>query len=227
MTRIIVSTFAMLLVVTGCASVTETASPTKDSSTKTQGEAAKGNDTTKSDKNSKDDKNGTTDKSSTSGNSGSDQPVHTVTVTRTSSKQKTQGDAASPKSDSAQKATKSVAWGAKNREFRTPSKTVWCRLNEDHTVLCAPKSIKYKIPSKPERCGDVDFGDGITILRSGKGSLACIGDVPYNPKAPVVAAGTTMASPKGNSCVVAKDFVMCSHKGIKKFTYSDSKFLLH
>jgi hypothetical protein len=78
--------------------------------------------------------------------------------------------------------------------FRTPSGNIGCLyaagLAGPAALRCDVRSrLQNPTPTRPPGC-DVDWGDSLSMRRTGRASLTCHGDTVFDPRARVLAYGT-------------------------------------
>jgi Family of unknown function (DUF6636) len=81
--------------------------------------------------------------------------------------------------------------------FRTPSKNIYCAYNSaDSTtpafLRCDIRSHLHPAP-RPHRCVEGVYGESVGMTRTGAAHVLCISDTTYDPRARVLAYGTSWA----------------------------------
>ncbi len=75
--------------------------------------------------------------------------------------------------------------------FKTPSGNIGCLYDSSPSFLrCDIRSGLRPPPPRPGRC-DLDWGDSVSLGRTGRTKLVCHGDTALLPSAPVLAHGKT------------------------------------
>ena len=75
--------------------------------------------------------------------------------------------------------------------FKTPSGNIGCLYDSSPSFLrCDIRSGLKPPPPRPGRC-DLDWGDSVSLGRTGRTKLVCHGDTALLPSAPVLAYGKT------------------------------------
>ncbi len=79
--------------------------------------------------------------------------------------------------------------------FRTPSKNIYCLYNSaDSTtpafVRCDIRSHLHPAP-RPHKCVEGEYGASVGMTKTGAAHVLCISDSTYNPRARVLAYGTS------------------------------------
>jgi hypothetical protein len=79
--------------------------------------------------------------------------------------------------------------------FRTPSGNIYCA-HEHYSfapleLRCEIRSKLKPLPPRPASCGDAAWGEGYSMRPNGPARVLCISDTIYDPKAKVLAYGTT------------------------------------
>ena len=86
----------------------------------------------------------------------------------------------------------SGATGAKVVAFKTPSGNIGCIYSDGPAYLrCDIRSGLKPRPPHPQDCGE-DYGDSVSMNRTGRARLVCHGDTALEPSARVVAYGATL-----------------------------------
>ena len=79
--------------------------------------------------------------------------------------------------------------------FRLPSGNIFCAYEHyDFAPVDLRCEIRTKVrplPPRPKACGDGDWGDGYSMRQTGPARVLCISDTIYDPKAMVLAYGST------------------------------------
>jgi len=92
--------------------------------------------------------------------------------------------------------------------FESPSRNIGCVIL-DGTARCDILVRSWKPPARPATCPNiVDFGQGLTVSRTGAARFVCAGDTSLDPHAPILAYGRTV-SRGGLSCSSASTGMSC------------------
>ena len=89
-----------------------------------------------------------------------------------------------------------TASGASGAEtFRMPSGNIFCAWEHYSfapvDLRCEIRSGVKPLPPRPKACGDAYWGGGYSMRRTGRAYVLCITDTIYDPKAKVLAYGST------------------------------------
>jgi hypothetical protein len=92
--------------------------------------------------------------------------------------------------------------------FRTPTANIGCAI-AGGTARCDIRTRNWSPPPHPASCPNiVDYGQGLIVGGSGRGTFVCAGDTALDPTGPVVAYGQT--SVVGDfACASASSGVTC------------------
>jgi len=104
------------------------------------------------------------------------EPPPTTETTTTATTQTTSPDAPGPP-------TATVA----RPFFRAPSSNIGCVI-ADGTARCDIRARSWGVPPRPSSC-NLDYGQGLTVGRSGSGTFVCAGDTALDPRNPVLPYG--------------------------------------
>ena len=78
--------------------------------------------------------------------------------------------------------------------FRTPSKNIYCAysagLGAPPYLRCDIRSHLHPAP-RPHKCLEGVYGESVGMTKTSRASVLCISDTVYNPKARVLAYGTS------------------------------------
>ena len=117
------------------------------------------------------------------------------------------------------------AGGASDLElsaFRMPSRNVGCIYakfaGQPASLRCDILSGIKPLPPKPRAC-DLDWGTAIGLNRTGRARLMCVGDTAYDPRARVLAYGTSW-SRNGFTCTSRMTGLRCTNLSGHGFTLS-------
>lgn len=88
------------------------------------------------------------------------------------------------------------AFGASGADtFRMPSGNIYCAYEHFSfapiDLRCEIRTKVRPLPPKPASCGDAAWGEGYSMRQRGPARILCISDTVYDPKAKVLAYGTT------------------------------------
>lgn len=109
-------------------------------------------------------------------------PEPPLTVPSTASQPTTPGPAPGPAAPSGPTVHRGI--------FSSPSHNIGCVL-AGGTARCDIRKRDWSPPPHPASCSDqVDFGQGLTVGRSGRATFVCAGDTALNPTGPVIAYGS-------------------------------------
>ena len=73
--------------------------------------------------------------------------------------------------------------------FESPSRNIGCVIL-DGTARCDIAKRSWTPPPRPSSCpSEVDYGQGLTVSRTGAPALVCAGDTALDPNAPILAYG--------------------------------------
>jgi hypothetical protein len=79
--------------------------------------------------------------------------------------------------------------------FRTPSGNIFCAFEHYSfapvDLRCEIRSGVKPLPPRPKACGDAVWGAGYAMRQTGRPHVLCITDTIYDPKARLLAYGTT------------------------------------
>jgi hypothetical protein len=79
--------------------------------------------------------------------------------------------------------------------FRMPRGEIYCAYQHYSFapigIRCEIRSLIRPLPPRPKGCRDAVWGAGYFLPRAGRASVLCIADTVYDPKARVLAYGTT------------------------------------
>jgi hypothetical protein len=90
-------------------------------------------------------------------------------------------------------ATAALAAPSKFVAFKTPSGNIGCIYADDpHYLRCDIRSGLRPRPGRPSRCRDLEYGDSISMNRTGRAHLVCHGDTALDPRARIVKYGSTL-----------------------------------
>lgn len=112
--------------------------------------------------------------------------------------------------------------------FQTPSRNIGCvygsALSGQPAYLrCDVRSqLRNPVPRKPKAC-DLDYGDSIGMRKTGRPSLTCHGDTALDPRARVLAYGTTW-SRDGFTCRSQTIGLRCSNSSGHGFFLSRERW---
>ena len=89
-----------------------------------------------------------------------------------------------------------VAFGASGADtFRMPSGNIFCAYEHydfaPFGLRCEIRSKIRPLPPRPSSCGDAVWGEGYSMRQTGPARVLCISDTIYDPKAKVLAYGST------------------------------------
>jgi hypothetical protein len=76
------------------------------------------------------------------------------------------------------------------RQFRSPSGNIGCVMTSGG-VRCDIAHRSWKPPRRPRSC-PLDYGQGITVGRTGHAGFVCAGDTALDPTGPVLAYGRSL-----------------------------------
>jgi hypothetical protein len=89
-------------------------------------------------------------------------------------------------------AASAEAAGSRFVSFRTPSGNIHCLYVDDpHYLRCDIRSGLRPRPRTPPNC-DLEYGDSISMRRTGRPGLVCHGDTAVDPRSRVLRYGTTL-----------------------------------
>jgi hypothetical protein len=107
--------------------------------------------------------------------------------------------------------------------FQTPSRNIHCAWSSSPSSLrCDIDSGLLPKPQRPASC-DLDFGDSLSLGRTGRARLVCHGDTTKNPKASVLAYGKTWAR-GGIRCKSRRDGLRCTNASAHGFFLSKQRW---
>ena len=113
----------------------------------------------------------------------------------------------------------STGAGASISEFRTPSGNIGCVYSSSPANLrCDIRSGLVPKPPQPQTC-DLDFGDSVTINKTGLPRYVCHGDTAIDPQAGVLAYGRTW-SRDGFTCTSQTSGLRCANQSRHGFFLS-------
>ena len=106
--------------------------------------------------------------------------------------------------------------------FRMPSGNVGCMYakfaGQPAFLRCDILSGIKPLPPKPRAC-ELDWGTAIGLNRTGRARLMCVGDTAYDPRARVLAYGTTWRR-NGFTCTSRTTGLRCSNLSGRGFKLS-------
>lgn len=109
---------------------------------------------------------------------------------------------------------------AKLVQFRTPSSNIGCigeTVRADNVVRCDIATRNWSPPRRPPRC-ILDWGQGLTLGRTGRARFVCAGDTALN-RGRVLAYGTRIAI-GGIVCTSRRNGLTCVNLQRHGFTLS-------
>jgi hypothetical protein len=107
--------------------------------------------------------------------------------------------------------------------FRTPSRDIYCAMVEG-IARCDIRERDWSPPPKPADC-ELDWGQGISVKRTGAAGFVCTGDTTYNPDASVLAYGkVSKVGPL--RCASRKEGVTCTNAEGRGFFISRNRYRL-
>lgn len=108
--------------------------------------------------------------------------------------------------------------------FQTPSGNVGCYLSGG-AARCDISERDWSAP-RPAGCPtESDFGQGLTVGRSGAGEVVCAGDTTLDPSAPKLAYGSASRA-GGTTCVSRARGLTCTNSGGHGFFISVQSYRL-
>lgn len=146
------------------------------------------------------------------------------TVTETTETQPTDTQTTRTQTTQTQTTTHDESGGAKVvhlSTFRSPTGNIGC-VAFGGGVRCDIRDRDWSPPPAPASCM-LDYGQGLSVGRAGRGSLVCAGDTTLNPQAKALAYGT--ASRNGDViCVSREEGMACTNPDGHGFFLSRQRY---
>jgi hypothetical protein len=118
-----------------------------------------------------------------------------------------------------------LATPSKYVSFRTPSGNIHCLYVDDpHYLRCDIRSGLRPRPRTPRGC-DLEYGDSISMRRTGRAGLVCHGDTTFDPRGRVVRYGSTLRVGPFR-CISRTTGLTCSNASGRGFFLSRESYRL-
>ena len=99
--------------------------------------------------------------------------------------------------------------------FRMPSGNIYCAYEHydfaPFDLRCEIRSRVKPLPPRPKTCGDAVWGAGYSMRQTGRAFVLCISDTIFDPKAKVLAYGTTWRG-GGFTCTSKTTGLRCTNR---------------
>jgi hypothetical protein len=111
------------------------------------------------------------------------------------------------------------------QSFRSPSGNIGCAMFEGG-ARCDIRKREWSPPARPASCPEqVDFGQGLTVSRTGRASFVCAGDTALDPSATRLAYGEA-SELGGTQCISRAAGVTCANHSGHGFFISTQSYRL-